>query len=167
VSDDLRAVLESIAFAGDASVSAGDRLKAVEQLTRLGAEPQLEQPYARELAGLKGAELDSHLDAVLAEQIADDIFGPRLVWSNLAARVDREVECRARTLAEEMSLDMVEAEIQGRVAEELTRREPKPPPPEAPVGLEGRMASALPNSESRYRAESGLRRRYRSRLLAR
>jgi hypothetical protein len=105
-----------------------------------------------------------------AEEISADVFGPRLVWPHLGELIDREVEQRARTLADELHLDMVEAEIERRVDEELASRAAEAEPPSVVAAAQSRMASADHGDgtryEPRYEPQVGLRRRYRSRFVA-
>src|SRR4051812_13100724 len=167
--DERRALLEAVAYGTDSKISPGDRLKAVELLARYEESDRPSESFWGELSGLEGKELDGHLDAVLAEEIAADVFGPRIAWSQLAALLDREVERRARTLADQAHLDFVEAEITRRVNEERARRVVEPKPEPVGAGRESAMPSSDPSDgaryEPRYESQAGIRRRYRSRLL--
>lgn len=166
-----RHVLEAIAFGDDPRITPGDRLRACEQLARFDDADPPSQSFKRELEGLQGAELDGHLDALSAEEIAADLFGPRVAWPHLATLVDGELERRAQRLAEQIHLDHVEAEIGRRVTQELARRdrEAKPSPVEAAVAspIPSADPSETAHAEPRYRPESSLRRRYRSQLISR
>ena len=107
MTDQRRAVLEAIAFGDDPQITPLDRLRACEQLDRYEGSDAPAESFWGELSGLDGEELNGQLDAVLAAEIAEDIFRARASWPHLAALVDREVERRARTRAEELHLDMV------------------------------------------------------------
>jgi hypothetical protein len=169
MSEQARCVLEAIAYGDDSRITPGDRLRACDQLSRFEDAEAPSGSFHGDLASLEGTQLDGHLDAVLAEEIVSDIFGRRESWPHLAALVDRELERRVRTLAEERYLDMVEAEIERRVGEELARRETGPTPEQIERAAPRPMASAdsgdAARHKPRYRPESSLRRRYRSRLL--
>jgi hypothetical protein len=97
MTEDVRAVLEAIAFGDDGRVTPSDRLRALEHLSRMGQQP--DGSYSSELAALEGEELDRHLDALLAEQIAADVLGEGTQWPTLAHLVQTEVERRADSLA--------------------------------------------------------------------
>jgi hypothetical protein len=164
---DHRAVLEAIAFGDDQRVTPSDRLRALEHLSRIdGTEPS--GTYSSELASLDGEELDRHLDALLAEQIAADVFGERERWPVLGQLIDREVERRAELRAKQLDGAQVEAEIERRVEERRcqlatpnTRQDKAdehPVPQESPP--QGVMAGFTPRAV-RMRSESALRRRPR------
>lgn len=86
--DERRALLEAIAFGDDAKVTSSDRLGAVEHLSRI-EEDQPAGDYSSELTTLEGDELDRRPDALLAEQIAADVFGDASRWPVLAGLVQR------------------------------------------------------------------------------
>jgi hypothetical protein len=166
MTEDVRAVLEAIAFGDDGRVTPSDRLRALEHLSRVEPGEQTEGSYSSELAALEGEELDRHLDALLAEQIAADVFGEATRWPTLAYLVGQEVEDRARTLAEELHLDQVEAEIERRVEERLCQRATSAPVDQAtaeptvaqertPPGVMGGFSSR----SSRSHTESVFRKR--------
>lgn len=169
MSEDRRAVLEAIAFGEDGRVTPSDRLRAIEHLSRL--EEALPQPntYAPELAALEGEELDRHLDALLADQIAADIFGEAKQWPTLAHLVQTEFERRAGSLAEERQLDQVEVEIERRVEERLCQLaasapvdevtvEPTVPQDRTPPGV----MAGFPSYRPRQRSQSVFRQRPRA-----
>jgi hypothetical protein len=119
MTEDVRAVLEAIAFGDDGRVTPSDRLRALEHLSRMGQQP--DGSYSSEPAALEGEELDRHLDALLAEQIAADVLGEGTQWPTLAHLVQTEVERRADSLAQERQLDQVEVEIERRVEERMSQ----------------------------------------------
>jgi hypothetical protein len=133
MTEDVRAVLEAIAFGDDGRVTPSDRLRALEHLSRMEPGEQPEGSYSIELAALEGEELDRRLDALLGEEIAADLFGEAKRWPVLAQLVLREVERRADSLAQELHLDQVEAEIERRVEERLCQLATSSPVGEATV----------------------------------
>ena len=105
MTEDVRAVLEAIAFGDDGRVTPSDRLRALEHLSRMEPGEHPEGSYSSELAALEGDELDRHLDALLAEQIAADVFGLAKRWprgaddalcNNTSAGTASILEVRAR-----------------------------------------------------------------------
>jgi hypothetical protein len=121
MTEDVRAVLEAIAFGDDGRVTPSDRLRALQHLSRMEPGQQPDGSYSSELAALEGEELDRHLDALLAEQIAADVLGEGTQWPTLAHLVQTEVERRADSLAQERQLDQVEVEIERRVEERMSQ----------------------------------------------
>jgi hypothetical protein len=166
MAEDARAVLEAIAFGDDGRVTPSDRLRALEHLSRMEPNAQPDAGYSSELAALEGEELDLHLDVLLAEQIAADVFGEGKHWPTLARLVGQEVEDRAGALAERLRLDQVEAEIERRVEERMCRLATPAPVEEAtvePTVARGRMPPGVmegfSSRGSRSRTESVFRKR--------
>jgi hypothetical protein len=93
MTEDVRAVLEAIAFGDDGRVTPSDRLRALEHLSRMEPGQQPDGSYSSELAALEGEELDRHLDALLAEQIAADV-SRRRISVRVPARVPGERQVR-------------------------------------------------------------------------
>jgi hypothetical protein len=169
MTEDVRAVLEAIAFGDDGRVTPSDRLRALEHLSRMEPGEQPDGSYSSELAALEGEELDPHLDALLAEQIAADVFGEGKHWPTLARLVGQEVEDRVRTRAEELHLDQVEAEIERRVEERLCQVARSSPVGEAavePAVAQDRtppgVMAGFSSRASRHRSESVFRKRSRA-----
>jgi hypothetical protein len=169
MTDDHRAVLEAIVYGDDPRVTPSDRLRALEHLARMedGQAPNV--GYSSELAALEGEELDRHLDALLSEQIAADIFGEARRWPVLAQLVQREVDGRARTLAKELHVAQVEAEVERRVEERLCQLASAHPDGESeerqPVAQDSTVVGGLagwPSGRSRLRSESLFRQRPRA-----
>jgi hypothetical protein len=169
VAEDHRAVLEAIAFGDDHRVTPSDRLRALEHLARMEPGEQTEGSYSSELAALEGEELDRHLDALLAEQIAADVFGEAKRWPTLAHLVGQEVEGRAEALAQLLHLDQVEVEIERRVEERMSQLatsapvgeatvEPTVPQDRTPPGV----MAGFPSYRRRQRSQSVFRQRPRA-----
>jgi hypothetical protein len=169
VTDDRRAVLEAIAFGDDHRVTPSDRLRALEHLARMEDSEPPNARYSSELAALEGEELDRHLDALLAEQIAADIFGEAKQWPTLAQLVQREIDLRVTTLAKDLHVAQVEVEIEQRVEERLRQLatsapvdevtvEPTVPQDRTPPGV----MAGFPSYRPRQRSQSVFRQRPRA-----
>jgi hypothetical protein len=167
--EDVRAVLEAVAYGDDPRVTPSDRLRALEHLSRMDDAESPSAGYSSELTALAGEELDRHLDALLADQIAADVFGETKRWPVLAQFIDREVERRARTLAQELHVAQVEAEIDRRVEERVCQLATEqaneeaadyPPLPQEP-GPPG-VTAGFPSRHPRQRSESVFRQRPRA-----
>lgn len=134
MSDDLRAVLESIVFGDDARITPGDRLRAAEQLREL-------QPPADRVVRLLASQMpqdETALDQALDPLIADDVL--RAVesadggsWPVLAALLTALVDRKAAELADEERIQkLVEERAEAR-ARELVQSQPRLlPVPEVP-----------------------------------
>jgi hypothetical protein len=168
MTEDVRAVLEAIAFGDDGRVTPSDGLRALEHLSRMEPGQQPDASYSSELAALEGEELDRRLDALVGEQIAVDLFGEAKRWPVLAQLVLREVERRADSLAQELHLDQVEVEIERRVDERMSQLatsapvdeatvEPAVPQDRTPPGVMAGFSSR----GSRHASESAFRKRAR------
>jgi hypothetical protein len=169
MTDDRRALLEAIAFGDDQRVTPSDRLRALEHLSRIEETDPPNAGYSSELASLEGEELDRHLDALLAEKIAGDVFGEAKRWPVLAKLVSREVDRRARTLAKDLDVAQVEAEIERRVEERMRQLATTDPmeeasdPPAVAYNTTGQSVPVRwPSGRPRLPTESGLRRRPRA-----
>jgi hypothetical protein len=169
MTDDHRAVLEAIAFGDDHRVTPSDRLRALEHLSRIDEAEASTAGYSSELAALEREELDRHLDALLAEQIAADIFGEAKQWPTLAQLVQREIDLRATTLAQDLHVAQVEVEIEQRVEERLRQLvtsapvdevtvEPTVPQDRTPPGV----MAGFPSYRPRQRSQSVFRQRPRA-----
>jgi hypothetical protein len=169
MTEDVRAVLEAIAFGDDGRVTPSDRLRALEHLSRMEPDQQPDGSYSSELAALEGEELDRHLDALLAEQIAADIFGEAKQWPTLAQLVQREIDLRVTTLAKDLHVAQVEAEIERRVEERVCQLATSAPVQEAtvePTFAQDRtppgVMAGFSSRASRHRSESVFRKRSRA-----
>jgi hypothetical protein len=166
---DHRAVLEAIAYGDDPRVTPSDRLRALEHLARMEDSEPPNARYSSELAALEGEELDRHLDALLAEQIAADIFGEAKQWPTLAQLVQREIDLRVTTLAKDLHVAQVEAEIERRVEERVCQLATSAPVQEAtvePTFAQDRtppgVMAGFSSRASRHRSESVFRKRSRA-----
>jgi hypothetical protein len=166
MTEDVRAVLEAIAFGDDGRVTPSDRLRALEHLSRMEPGQQADGSYSSELAALEGDELDRHLDALLAEQIAADVFGEAKRWPTLAHLVGQEVEGRAQSRAKQLDVAQVEAEIERRVEERVCQLATSAPVQEAtvePTFAQDRtppgVMAGFSSRASRHRSESVFRKR--------
>jgi hypothetical protein len=114
--NDVRSVLEGIAYGKDERITPGDRLRAVEQLRELHPTPS-PSAYEREIREWDTATLDRELDELCAEEIADAVWAEDGSWPRLATLLRAKIEERARELAD---AGRIEAEIE-RLATERAR----------------------------------------------
>jgi hypothetical protein len=106
--NDVRSVLEGIAYGRDERITPGDRLRAVEQLRELAPERPLSD-YEREIREWDEGTLNREVDDLCAEEIADAVWAEDGSWPRLAALLRAKVEERARELAD---AGRIEAEIE-------------------------------------------------------
>jgi hypothetical protein len=113
VSDDLRSVLEGIAYGTDEKITPADRLRAVEQLRELA--PSLSvSATEREIMEWDDATLDREWDEACAEEIVESVRSGEGRYPNLASLLGVMVEERAREIAD---ADQIEAEIERRATD--------------------------------------------------
>jgi hypothetical protein len=124
-----RKLLEAVAVSQDPSLSASERLRAIELLEHLGDEPETpSQAITAAVTALSARALDAELDALLAVVIRDGEIEHRfpVVSSALDAEVERRVTVR-----------------QVRPKVHVPPREPDPPPPR-PIRGQMTLADAAP-----------------------
>lgn len=120
MSDDRRKLLAGIAYSPDASVSASDRLRALELLDEAAPSPD---PVIRLLSQMPSDEatLDRELDAMLSAEIIESIEAGQdhATWPLLAAGVRALVERKAAELADEGRIQRLVEERARELAAEL------------------------------------------------
>jgi hypothetical protein len=93
-----RRILEAIALSRDSSLSASDRLRALDALERLGLHEAAPGEWiSREVSSLSGPELDGHLDALLAGAHRDGTLRERFPY--LVGALEHEIVQRARPVS--------------------------------------------------------------------
>jgi hypothetical protein len=112
--DDVRAVLEAVAFGDDPRVTPGERLRAAEQLTAMSP-PQVET-FGELLQAMPAQAVVREADAFLGEDEAQRLLAGDPDRPVLSAALQRAVEERAQALLVERVGD-VEAEIERRANE--------------------------------------------------
>jgi hypothetical protein len=129
---DRRAVLESIILGDDRRITPGDRLRALDALSTLGEEQEVDS-VRLELAGLDQETLDLAYDREFGPLISDLLDGGELAahMPYTAARLKEEVERR----------------VEARVREELpgagsAAHTPAPGPPPCGTHCSGARAGA-------------------------
>jgi hypothetical protein len=116
--DDVRAVLEAVAFGDDPRVTPGERLRAAEQLTAMSP-PQVET-FGELLQAMPAQAVVREADAFLGEDEAQRLLAGDPDRPVLSAALQRAVEERAQALLVERVGD-VEAEIERRANERATQ----------------------------------------------
>jgi hypothetical protein len=108
VTDERRALLESIAFGADASVKPGERLRALELLDAEGLDGVC---WCDGLRGLSDSELHRWEDSTMAALfIARDDSARRQHWPNTMAALDGHVALRVAEAHRAVFGDVVSAD---------------------------------------------------------
>jgi hypothetical protein len=115
---DAQALLEAVAFGRDPDLKPADRLRALEMLSELDPEPDLDDAFRAEVARLDGPALDRELDALCGPGIVADALAGGDRYPMMARLIRDAVEARAHELADRMYVDRGLAEIERQIGED-------------------------------------------------